>query len=149
MKLKPHFINMIADDKFRDCGLLLLRVGIGLMFVTVHGFPKISGGAETWAGLGKTFNSVTGISFIPVFWGFMAAISEFGGGICLITGILFRPACALMLFTMLVAVTMNIRGGYGFSGASQALELGIVLLSLIFIGSGRFTLTNLLLSKKQ
>ena len=149
MKLKPDLMNSIADDEFRDYGLLLLRIGIGLMFVAVHGFPKISGGVETWAGLGKTFNAVTGIPFIPVFWGFMAAISEFGGGICLITGILFRPACALMLFTMFVAVTMNFRGGYGFSGASQALELGIVLLSLIFIGSGRFTLPNLLHSKKQ
>lgn len=142
---------MILDslDKYRDQGLLLLRVGIGLMFVTVHGFPKIAGGVEAWAGLGKTFNSLIGVSFIPAFWGFMAAVSEFVGGMCLITGVLFRPACALMLFTMFIAVTMNIRGGYGFSGASQALELGIVLLSLIFTGPGRFTLPNLLFSKKR
>jgi len=149
MKLKPHLINFLKDDKFRDYGLLLLRVGIGLMFVMIYGFPKITGGEQRWIVLGKTFNNIIGISFIPVFWGFMAAISEFGGGICLITGILFRPACALMLFTMLVAVTAHIRGGHGFSEASQALELGIVLLSLIFIGSGRFTVPNLLLSKKR
>lgn len=148
MKLKSQLINSLTDDKFRDYGLLLLRVGIGLMFVTIHGFPKISGGVQTWMVFGKTFNSIIGISFIPVFWGFMAAISEFGGGICLIAGVLFRPVCTLMLFTMLVAVTAQIRGGYGFSGASQALELGIVLLSLIFIGSGRFTLPNLLFSRK-
>ncbi len=149
MKLKPQLINSLTNDKFRDYGLLLLRVGIGLIFVTIHGFPKISGGVQTWTVFGKTFNSIIGISFIPVFWGFMAAISEFGGGICLITGVLFRPACALMLFTMLVAITAQIRGGYGFSGASQALEMGIVLLSLIFIGSGRFTLPNLLFSRKR
>ncbi len=149
MKFKPQIINSLTDDKFRDYGLLLLRVGIGLMFITIHGFPKISGGVQTWTVFGKTFNSIIGISFIPVFWGFMAAISEFGGGICLIAGVLFRPACALMLFTMLVAVTAQIRGGYGFSGASQALEMGIVLLSLIFIGSGRFTLPNLLFSRKR
>ncbi len=149
MKLKSQLINSLTNDKFRDYGLLLLRIGIGLMFVTIHGFPKISGGVETWTVFGKTFNKIIGISFIPVFWGFMATISEFGGGICLIAGVLFRPACALMLFTMLVAVTAQIRGGYGVSGASQALEMGIVLLSLIFIGSGRFTLPNLLHSKKQ
>lgn len=137
----------VSDNK-RDYGLLMLRVGIGIMFVTIHGLPKITGGVETWVGLGKTFNNLIGISFIPAFWGLMAALSEFGGGLCLITGILFRPACGAILFTMFIAITMNFRGGYGFSGASQALELGIVLLSLIFIGSGRFTLPNLLFSRK-
>lgn len=149
MKWKPQLINSLTDDKFRDYGLLLLRVGIGLIFVTIHGFPKITGGVEKWTVYGKVFNKIVGISFIPSFWGFMAAISEFGGGICLLVGVLFRPACALMLFTMLVAVTAQFRGGYGFSGALQALEMGIVLSSLIFTGSVSFTLTNLLLSKKQ
>jgi uncharacterized membrane protein YphA (DoxX/SURF4 family) len=54
-----------------------------------------------------------------------------------------------MFFTMFVAVALQIRGGYGFSGASQALELGVVLLSLIFTGSGRFTLPNLLFPRKR
>jgi putative oxidoreductase len=141
---------MILDplDKYRDYGLLLLRVGIGLMFVTIHGFPKISGGVQTWAGLGKTFNSLVGIPFIPVFWGFMAAISEFIGGLCLVAGVLFRPACALIFFTMLIAVIMNLRGGYGISGGSQALELGLMCLSLILTGPGKFTLPKLL-SRKQ
>jgi putative oxidoreductase len=134
--------------KYRDYGLLLLRVGIGLMFVTVHGYPKISGGVQTWTGLGKTFNSLVGVSFIPVFWGFMGAISEFVGGMCLITGFLFRPACVLISFTMLIAVIMNLRGGYGFSGGSQALELGVVCLSLLFTGPGRLTLPKLFFPKQ-
>lgn len=32
-------------DKYRDVGLLILRVGIGLMFM-IHGFPKLFGGPE-------------------------------------------------------------------------------------------------------
>jgi putative oxidoreductase len=132
-------MNLGALDKYRDHGLLLLRVGIGLMFVAVHGFPKIAGGVQVWAGLGKTFNGLFGVSFIPTFWGFLAAVSEFGGGLCLVAGILFRPACLFMLFTMLVAVAANFRGGYGFAGASQALEMGIVFLSLFITGPGKFT----------
>jgi uncharacterized membrane protein YphA (DoxX/SURF4 family) len=62
MKLKPHLMKSLTDDKFRDFGLLLLRVGIGLMFVTIHGFPKITGGMKTWTVFGKSFNSLTGIS---------------------------------------------------------------------------------------
>jgi putative oxidoreductase len=85
---------------------------------------------------------------VPEFWGFLAAISEFGGGLCLIAGMFFRPACALMLFTMIIAVGSIIRGGYGFGSASQPIELGLVLLGLFFAGPGRFTLSNILASRK-
>jgi putative oxidoreductase len=127
----------------RDFGLLVLRVGIGLMFVLVHGLPKVMGGVSTWTGLGGAFNRLIGVAFIPAFWGFLATLSEFGGGLCLIAGVLFRPACGFMLFTLVIAVASIIRGGYGFSSASQPIELGLVLLSLIFTGPGRFTLPNL------
>ena len=142
-------MNSDSPHKYRDYGLLLLRAGIGLMFVMVHGFPKVAGGVAVWAGLGKTFNSLWGVAFIPTFWGFMAAVSEFGGGLCLIAGVLFRPACALMLMTMSVAVAANVRGGYGFSGASQALEMGIVFLSLLFTGPGKLTLPELWAARRR
>jgi putative oxidoreductase len=126
-----------------DFGLLVLRVGIGLMFVLVHGLPKVMGGVSMWTGLGGAFNRLLGVAFIPAFWGFLATLSEFGGGMCLMAGILFRPACGFMLFTLVIAVASIIRGGYGFNSASQPVELGLVLLSFIFTGPGRFTLPNL------
>jgi putative oxidoreductase len=133
----------------QDYGLLVLRLGIGIMYVTVHAYPKIAGGVQTWLGLGRTFGNLIGVTFWPVFWGLMASISEFVGGMCLITGVMFRPACAAMLFTMSVAVLMNLKGGYGFSGASEAFELGTVLVGLIIIGTGKITLTNTLTSRKR
>lgn len=132
-----------------DGGLLVLRAGLGLMFVFMHGLPKLTGGVALWRGLGGAFNRLIGISFLPEFWGFAAAIAEFGGGLCLIAGIFFRPACALMVFTMAIAVGATIRGGEGFDGASHALELGIVLLALFLIGPGRFTLGNFWKTKTQ
>jgi putative oxidoreductase len=134
--------------KNRDYGLLLLRVGIGITFVFVHGLPKIIAGAQMWTSLGGAFNRLIGIAFYPAFWGFMASVSEFGGGICLALGILFRPACALIGFTMLIAVASILRGGYGFSAASQPCELGIIFFSLILSGSGRYTLPTLIASIK-
>jgi putative oxidoreductase len=126
-----------------DVGLLVVRAGIGLMFVFRHGLPKLMRGVSLWTGLGGAFNRLIGISFAPEFWGFAATISEFGGGLCLIAGIFFRPACAFMLFTMIIAVAANLRGGEGFDGASHALELGIVLLAVFLTGPGKFTLPNL------
>lgn len=113
------------------------------MFVFMHGLPKLMSGVSLWRGLGGAFNRLIGISFAPEFWGFAAAISEFGGGLCLIAGIFFRPACALMLFTMIIAAAANLRGGEGLDGAAHALELGIVLLALFLAGPGQFTVPNL------
>ncbi len=131
-----------------DLGLFVLRAGLGLMFVFVHGLPKLMEGVVKWTALGGAFNRLLGISFAPAFWGFAATIAEFGGGLCLIAGIFFRPACTLMLFTMLIAIASIIRGGYGFRGAAQPVELAILLLGLILAGPGKFTLPKLLSKPK-
>jgi putative oxidoreductase len=124
------------SEKHRDLGLLLLRVGIGAMFM-VHGYPKISGGPAKWATLGEAVGRL-GIHFAPSFFGFMAALAEFGGGLCLITGAFFRAACALMLTTMIVASNMHLSKGDGFGTASHAIESAILFASLILIGPGAY-----------
>lgn len=124
--------------KYRDLGLLLLRIGIGAMFVAVHGWPKIAGGAEKWKQLGGAMKNL-GINFAPEMWGFLAAAAEFGGGILLILGFLFRPACGALAFTMAVAAFMQYKIGALF-GAAHPIELGIVFLALILIGPGRFSI---------
>ncbi len=125
-------------QRYRDLGLLILRVGIGGMFIS-HGWPKISGGPELWTKLGGAMANL-GIDFFPTFWGFMAALSEFGGGLCLIFGFLFGPAAFLMAATMAVAAVHHFSAGDGLSGASHALENGILFLALVFIGPGRYGL---------
>lgn len=132
-----------------DYGLLVFRVGIGAMFVAVHGLPKLMGGMTMWKGLGGAFSRIIGFAFVPAFWGFIASITEFGGGICLIVGVLFRPACALMLFTMMIAVVSIVRGGYGFNSASQPFELAVVLLALLWTGPGQLTLPRLFFTNHQ
>lgn len=146
-KRKWNFLSQFRNDRFRDYGLFLLRVGIGLMFVTVYGYSKIKGGIPLWTMLGGTFNRLIGVSFIPTFWGFMATISEFGGGICLIAGVFLRPACALMLFTIGFVVAAQFRGRYGFSGAALPFTYGSIFASLFLNGSNKFTLSGLFFSK--
>ena len=125
-------------DKYRDQGLLFLRVGLGIMFV-MHGLPKMLGGPDQWAGLGMAMGNL-GVGFAPAFWGFMAAFAELIGGVCLILGFMMRPACGLLFITMLVAAVFHIKKGDGIMGASHAIELGIVFLSLIVIGPGKYSL---------
>lgn len=125
-------------NKYRDTGLLILRVGIGAMFI-FHGFPKISGGPDMWGKIGTTMG-VFGVHFVPVFWGFMSSFAEFFGGIFLILGFLFRPACILLTINMFVASSMHLSRGQGLGIASHAIEAGILFLSLILIGPGKYSL---------
>jgi putative oxidoreductase len=88
-----------------------------------------------------------GISFLPAFWGFMAAFSEFFCSIFLILGILFRPAALFLAFTMFIAALNHLNfppdsPRAGFSGASHAIELMAVYIALLYLGSGKFTVTS-------
>lgn len=129
-------------DRYRDYGLLFLRLGFGFMYI-LHGWPKITGGTETWAQVGGAMSNF-GLNFWPAFWGFLAACSEFGGGILIMTGFFFRVGCAAIFGTMFVAATMHYFNEDPFSTLSHPIENGIVLLSLIFIGPGRFSLDAML-----
>ncbi|MGY3055023.1 putative oxidoreductase [Pedobacter sp. UYEF25] len=123
--------------KYRNTGLLLLRVGLGIMFIS-HGFPKMAGGPANWEKIGGTMH-VVGIHFIPTFWGFMAAFAETFGGFLIIVGLFFRPACLLILMTMIIASTMKLGLGSGFMAASQPIEMAIVFVSLLLIGPGKYS----------
>jgi len=133
-------------EKYRDTGLLILRLGIGAMFAW-HGWPKITGGPEFWGKIGMATGSV-GIHFAPVFFGFMAAAAEFGGGICLILGLSTRLACVFLTINMIVAAAMHLGKGDGLAVASHAIEAGILFFSLILIGAGRYSLDEKFKAKK-
>ena len=136
---------VLGMDKFRDHGLLLLRVGIGASFMA-HGWPKLAGGAAKWEKLGGAMKHL-GIDFAPTFWGFMAAVSEFFGGLLLAAGVAWLPALAMLAGTMAVASTMHIQKGDGFTGASHALESLVLFVSLAVIGPGRFTIAKQIAGK--
>ena len=126
----------------RNLGLLVIRIGIGLSMMIFHGFAKIKGGPELWSKIGTEI-SVVGINFLPVFWGFMAAFSEFFCSLFIIIGILFRPAAVLLAMTMTVAILMHLNlpadnPSSGWSGASHALEFLAVYIGLLFTGPGKY-----------
>lgn len=125
--------------KYRNTGLLILRVGLGIMMI-VHGFPKLSGGEELWIKVGSNMKLI-GLDFFLLGWGLMAALTETLGGLFLILGLFFRPVNLLLLFTMIIASLVHLLDPeQGVKEAAEAIELGIVFFSLLFIGPGKYSL---------
>jgi putative oxidoreductase len=139
-ELKEGPLALCFLAKYRDAGLFVLRVGIGVCYMA-HGWGKISN-PDGWEGLGGAIGAL-GFTVPPLVakvFGFLAALSEFGGGICLILGFLFRPACIMMAGTMGVALATHLKHGDPFVIYSHPLENLILFFSLIFIGPGKISI---------
>lgn len=135
-----------AAHQALDGGLLLVRVGLGMMFVVFHGGPKLFGGPEVWSRVGMAMAAL-GIHAVPAFWGLMAACAEFFGGLCLLLGFFTRPAALFLAITMTVAATMHLSRGDGITVASHAIEDGMMFVALLLIGPGRYSLDRMLFGR--
>lgn len=122
-------------------GLLALRVfaGVALMF---HGWGKIQS-PLSWMGPDSP---------IPGFLQGLAALSEFGGGLALILGLLTPLAMLGVLVTMAVAALFHISGGDPFVGSPRSWEPAglffFVALSVLLAGPGRFSLDAKLFGRR-
>lgn len=132
-------INLKFLENYKNEGLLLLRVGVGLAYIMLHGWGKITGGVELWTNIGQVMPHF-GVDEIAMFWGLMAALAESLGALLFILGYKFRAASAILGFTMLVAVYAHISGGDSWGQAGQALKMVFVFFGMMMVGSGKYAL---------
>ena len=135
-------------SKFSDWGMLLLRIGSGLIFIFIHGLGKINGGPELWVRLGGAMSNF-GINFLPEFWGFMAAFAEFFAPMFIILGLLFRPATFILTCNMIVATSVHLSRLDPWGKVAYPLMMVIVFASMFIIGPGRFSIDQLIKNRKQ
>jgi len=128
-------------DKYKDFGLLIIRIGIGLVFTLIYGWPKISGGAPKWEILGASMKNF-GITFLPVFWGFMSAFAEFFGGISLLLGAFTRPMMILLTINMCVALSTHLGGPW--SNLAHPIEVLTIIFAMFILGAGKYSVDNLI-----
>ena len=134
-----HIITYNSEF-LKNLGLAFIRIGLGIIFIR-HGFPKIFKGPAEWQWLGQQM-SYLGITFFPLFWGFMAACAEFFGGIALVVGLGTRPFALLLAFVMLVATLMHLGKGDPWGYISFPLSLFVVFIGLAIAGGGLFAVDN-------
>ncbi len=125
-----------------DFGLLIMRVGIGFSFVFLHGLPKLMGGPTRWTLIGRSMNYL-GIYFLPEAWGLLAALSEFIGGLLLISGFFTRVGAFFMTCVMIVATVYHIANGNSIAIVSHPIEIGIFLMGITIAGPGRISIDYL------
>src|ERR1700692_1851343 len=120
-------------------GLLILRLGIGVI-LAAHGAQKLFG---AWGGPGmaKWAQSVQRLRIRPARpWSWVAALSEFGGGLLLALGLLSPLGSLAIIGAMLVAVA-TVHLAKGFWAGKGGFE---VKLFLLVARSGTCALTNAL-----
>jgi putative oxidoreductase len=123
--------------------LLIGRLFIGLCFVT-HGLGKLGlVGSGSMRGFVEFLESL-GVPLAPV-QARLAMLSELVGGGLLALGLFTRPACLLLVFTMLVAGRLGHRGaGYLITndppGAEYTINLAAICVVFALLGPGSLSL---------
>src|SRR6202044_4030801 len=83
-------------EKLKALALLLLRVGLGIIFIS-HGYPKL------FTQLQHTTEAFAHMGF-PGYFAYIAGVLEFFGGILLIVGLFTRITGLLLTVEMAVAL---------------------------------------------
>lgn len=132
-----------------DLGLLILRAALGIVFIA-HGAQKLFGwfGGD---GLTAEASSMAERGLEPAeFMAVAAGLSEFGGGLLILLGLLTRLG-ALALAIVMVTATATDTGQNGFFIQNDGFEYNFVLFAIcaafLIAGAGAYSLDRTLAAR--
>jgi putative oxidoreductase len=130
-----------------DLAVFAGRLFIGVCFV-VHGLGKLgvvgNGDMKGFVGWLQSLD----VPLAPI-QARMAMLSELTGGTLLALGLFMRPACLLLIFTMIVATRLGHRSaGYLITndppGGEYTINLAAICFVFLLLGPGEFSLDALI-----
>lgn len=125
-----------------NLGLLIGRLGWGLMLGLMHGLGKLPP-SEGFVG------GVAELGFpAPALFAWAAALAEFGGSLLVAAGLMTRPAALAVTFTMFVAAFLR-HGADPMDKKELALAYMAFGLLYLFVGAGRYSLDWLIRGKRR
>lgn len=140
------FLKRWAGGAFREIGWLIVRVTFGLLLMT-HGYPKLFGvtpdGSRMIEGFAKTMVEPLGFP-APLLFAYLAALSEFVGGLCIALGLLTPVAALFVAGTMAMALRHHLGQGDPLKVFELALIYLAIALGIALIGGGRYSLDRIL-----
>src|ERR1700704_3628229 len=123
--------------KYRETGLLLIRASIGLLFIILIA-PVLWNGEGSWEHFGSAMRHLDFHSHYK-FWGFVGAVAGCAGGVLMVLGLFFRVGTLFVLIVTLVHLVAVWDEHGDFHARLPALEMSILLLSLLLIGPGKYS----------
>ena len=123
--------------KYRETGLLLMRVGLGVLFIILTG-PVLLSGPSRWASFGSAMHNV-GMQAHFQFWGFLGALMGCVGGALMVFGLFFRLGVLLVLILTAVHLLGVLEGAGSYRAHLAAVELAIMLIGVLFVGPGKYS----------
>ena len=130
-------------DRLQPLGALIMRLTLGAIMIA-HGYAKI-------IPRGALYNFTHTVAHLgmPAWLGYVAAFTEFFGGILLILGLLTRVAAVGVAIDMAVAVIkVHLHGGLtgrnGQPGFEFPLALFAVSVMLVFTGAGLLSIDHVI-----
>jgi putative oxidoreductase len=120
-------------DRFEGLGAFVMRVVLGVIMVA-HGYTKIIPTGALYTFSHMVFTRM----HLPLWLGYVAAFTEFFGGMLLIAGLFTRVAAFMTAIDMAVAIIkVHLHGGLlGPNSFALPLALLSIALMLVFTGCG-------------
>lgn len=132
-------MGQLTNSKQQDLAIMLLRVGVGVIFIYA-GWGKLTGIEGTQGFFGNI-----GIP-LPGIMAWVVAIVEFVGGLLILLGAYTKIPHLLLAFIMLVAIVTT-KLGDGFGAARLDFMLLLANFALFLLGSGRYSIDDILSGK--
>lgn len=139
--------SLLTTTLWPDLAVFIGRLFLGICFV-VHGLGKLGlVGTGNMQGFVEWLQSMD-VPMAPL-QARMAMLCELTGGGLLALGLFTRPACLLLIFTMIVATRLGHKNaGYLITndppGAEYTINLAAICFVVLLLGPGQFSLDALI-----
>jgi len=130
-------------EKLRPVALLLLRIGLGVIFI-YNGYPKF------WGRRLEHIDEMVHINHLPAYFVYIAGVLEIGGGALLIAGLFTRALGLLLAGEMATAMWKGeqfFQNPLAVDKYELALALGIGAFALATFGAGLISLDGIFFDK--
>ncbi|AFY74598.1 putative membrane protein [Synechococcus sp. PCC 7502] len=128
-----------APQVLVQVALTMLRVVAGIVMIH-NGLDKIS----DIEGFAEAYVAEIGLPF-PVFFSYVAALTELIGAPLLVLGLLTRPAALGLMSTMLVAIYHHVHvGGFSIPSVELSTLYSVCFAFFVVNGAGKFSVDQLI-----
>ena len=132
-------------EKLRPLTLLLLRIGLGVIFI-YNGYPKFVGRRL------EHIDEMVHINHLPAYFVYIAGVLEVGGGAILIAGLFTRVLGLLLAGEMAIAMWKGeqfFQNPRAVDKYELALALGVGSFALATFGAGIISLDHAIFGKEK